>query len=62
MAHPDRPHNYSTSPIGPDGCAWCCDRCNLDTHMCGGCGMPLAHDGTERDTQLEHDCESEDWL
>lgn len=26
-----------------DGCMWCCQRCNTDTHLCGGCGTVANH-------------------
>lgn len=29
------------------GCYHCCDRCNVDEHVCHGCGQPLKHDGSE---------------
>lgn len=59
--HSKLPHDYLPDvPMGPEGCIWCCDSCNLDTHKCGAYGQPLRHDGTERDTQLEHDCLSEE--
>jgi len=24
-------------------CGWCCDFCNYDAHVCGGCGIPISH-------------------
>lgn len=29
---------------GQTGCLWCCERCNHDTHLCGGCGTIVGHD------------------
>lgn len=29
-----------------EGCMWCCQRCNYDTHMCGGCGTIVGHNET----------------
>lgn len=26
-----------------DGCEWCCNRCNFDTHFCPGCGTVTGH-------------------
>ena len=26
-----------------DGCLWCCERCNTDTHWCPGCGCIVDH-------------------
>lgn len=26
-----------------DGCEWCCRQCNLDRHLCPGCGMVTGH-------------------
>jgi hypothetical protein len=26
------------------GCAWCCERCNYDRHICLFCGDSLTHD------------------
>lgn len=28
-----------------EGCYSCCDKCNYDRHICGGCGEPLSHLG-----------------
>lgn len=27
----------------PDGCMWCCPRCNYDRHICHGCGDNIGH-------------------
>lgn len=29
-----------------DGCEWCCMRCNVDRHFCGGCGTVVGHTET----------------
>lgn len=26
-----------------DGCEWCCMRCNVDQHLCPGCGTVVGH-------------------
>ncbi len=26
-----------------DGCMWCCRACNIDRHLCPGCGTPIGH-------------------
>lgn len=28
-------------------CYNCCDRCNYDRHVCGGCGERVTHDGLD---------------
>lgn len=35
-------------------CFWCCDRCNLDRHLCRACGENLTHNG--RDREGSHAC------
>lgn len=35
-AMPDGTHRYDH-----------CNACNYDTHICGGCGQDLSHDGLE---------------
>lgn len=27
----------------PEGCYYCCERCNYDRHLCPGCGDNLPH-------------------
>lgn len=33
---------YYHHPEG-EACMYCCDRCNYDRHLCGGCGASLRH-------------------
>lgn len=33
-------------------CFWCCEACNYDRHICGGCGQNLRHDGLEWHSRL----------
>jgi hypothetical protein len=36
-----RPEKCTHAPN--DGCEWCCERCNYDTHFCPGCGTVVGH-------------------
>ncbi len=39
-----------------DGCMWCCEECDTDTHRCGGWGSPVTHlmKGICRDCMIDH--------
>lgn len=39
-----RPDRCDHAP--EDGCMWCCDACNTDTHRCPGCGTVTDHQYT----------------
>lgn len=39
-----RPDKCAHEP--DDGCEWCCQRCNTDTHWCPGCGTVTDHKET----------------
>ena len=38
--HPDCNH------AAEDGCMWCCRYCNVDRHVCPGCGTITDHKGS----------------
>lgn len=37
-----------------NACYNCCNSCNYATHVCGGCGENLTHDGREATTGVFH--------
>lgn len=42
-----------------DGCYWCCELCDVDRHVCLGCGEHLTHLGNYVDADGEvtrHEC------
>ena len=39
-----------------NGCYYCCELCNYDLHACGGCGLPLEHNGSNLDGTRHEGC------
>lgn len=37
------PEKCTGRPTRKHACPKCCDRCNYDMHICGGCGSSIGH-------------------
>lgn len=39
-----------------EGCFWCCQLCDVDRHVCQGCGEHVTHLGNDPATMEPHKC------